>query len=186
MSGVRKRVVSQKGGFAKGWFRKRVVLAGCSPVPKTGSRVHLDVPRHEKTGTRVHSDVSQHQKPERGHIRQNRPLTNLPFCFLSRVGCGSSKGGGRKTFSLLRKFPLFSVSKGGNRDFLPGYPGPLEVFNKLVQKNAHFLDSFLATEGFFLSEVSKRGWRKGGCRHKMSQIHFLTTTGRSGSQTSLG
>ena len=40
---------------------------------------------------------------------------------------------------------------------------------------------------FFLrfSEVSKRGWRKGGCRHKMSQIHFLTTTGRSGSKRHL-
>ena len=35
------------------------------------------------------------------------------------------------------------------------------------------------------SEVSKRGWRKGGCRHKMSQIHFLTTTGRSGSKRHL-
>ena len=36
-----------------------------------------------------------------------------------------------------------------------------------------------------LSEVSKRGWRKGGCRHKMSQIHFSTTTGRSGSKRHL-
>ena len=41
----------------------------CSPVPKTG--------------TRLHSDVRRHQKPERGHIRQNHPLTKPPFSFLS-------------------------------------------------------------------------------------------------------
>ena len=40
-------------------------------------------------------------------------------------------------------------------------------------------------KGTVPSEVSKRGWRKGGCRHKMSQIHFLTTTGRSGSKRHL-
>ena len=53
---------SRKGGFQKGGF------GGCSPVPKTGMKVHSDVPRYEKperghiqmfpgtkTGTRVHS-----------------------------------------------------------------------------------------------------------------------------------
>ena len=28
---------------------------GCSPVPETGTRVHADVPQHQKTATRVHS-----------------------------------------------------------------------------------------------------------------------------------
>ena len=54
---------SQKGGFQKGGF------GGYSPVPKPGTRVQSDVPRY--------------QKPERGHIRQNRPFTKPPFCFLS-------------------------------------------------------------------------------------------------------
>ena len=49
---------SQKSGFQKG------VLGGCSPVPKTGMGGH--------------SDVILHQKPERGHIRQNRPFTKPP------------------------------------------------------------------------------------------------------------
>ena len=44
----RKARGSQKG-FQKGGF------GGCSPAPKTG--------------TKVHSDVPWHQKPERGHIR---------------------------------------------------------------------------------------------------------------------
>ena len=39
----------QKGGFQKDGF------GGCSPVPKTG--------------TRVHSDVHQYPKPERGYVR---------------------------------------------------------------------------------------------------------------------
>ena len=47
---------SQKGGFQKGGF------GGCSPVPKTGTRVHSDVPRYQNNGTKVHSHVSRHQK----------------------------------------------------------------------------------------------------------------------------
>ena len=30
------------------------------------------------------TDVPLHQKPERGHIRQNRPFTKPPVCFLSK------------------------------------------------------------------------------------------------------
>ena len=56
-------VGSQKGGFQKGGF------GGCSPAPKPGTRLHSDVPRH--------------QKPERGYIRQNCPFTEPPFCCLS-------------------------------------------------------------------------------------------------------
>ena len=55
---------NERSGFQKGGF------GGCSPVPKTGTRVHADVP--------------QYQKPERGHIHQNRPFTKPPFCFLSK------------------------------------------------------------------------------------------------------
>ena len=40
---------SQKGGFQKGGF------GGCSPVPKSGMRVHSDVPGY--------------QKPEQGYVR---------------------------------------------------------------------------------------------------------------------
>ena len=72
---------SQKGGFQKGGF------GGCSPAPRTGMRVHSDVPRHPKTATRVHANVPRHQKQERGHIRQNRPFTKPPFCFLSTQFC---------------------------------------------------------------------------------------------------
>ena len=42
---------------------------GGSPVAKTRTRVHADVPRY--------------QKPERRYIRQNRPFTKPPFCALS-------------------------------------------------------------------------------------------------------
>ena len=78
-------------GFAKGWFPKRWFPKGgfgeCSPV--------------RKTGTRVHSDVPWYAKPERGYMRmfpgtKNRnegtfakalnPFTKLPFCFLSKSG----------------------------------------------------------------------------------------------------
>ena len=41
--------ISQR--FAKGWFPN----GGCSPVPKTGTRVHSHVPLHRKAGTRAHS-----------------------------------------------------------------------------------------------------------------------------------
>ena len=70
---------SQKGGFQKGGF------GGCSPVPKTGTRVHLDdiVPLVRITETRVHSDVPRYRKPERGYIRQNHPFSKRPFRFLS-------------------------------------------------------------------------------------------------------
>ena len=66
---------SQKGGLQKDG------LGGCSPVPKTGTRVHSDVPRHQKpeTSTRVHADVPRYQKPERGYIRQTALLRNHPF-----------------------------------------------------------------------------------------------------------
>ena len=67
----------RKGWFPKGWFwrmfpgttNRNEGTFGCSPVPETGTRVHADVPRH--------------QKPERGYIRQNRPFAKPPFCFLS-------------------------------------------------------------------------------------------------------
>ena len=59
---------------------KRVVLVdvprhqkpgtfGCSPVAKTGTRVHADVPQYQTTGTRA-------------HLRQRRPFTKPPLCFL--------------------------------------------------------------------------------------------------------
>ena len=56
------RGFARQGGFQKGGF------GGCPPVPKTGTRVHSDVPRYQKpeqgcmrmfpgtkTGTRAHS-----------------------------------------------------------------------------------------------------------------------------------
>ena len=74
---------SQRGGFQKSGF------GGCSPAPKSGTRVPSDVPRYQnqnegtcgcspvpKTGTRAHSP-----KP--------------PFCFLSTIQNwfhGSSRG----------------------------------------------------------------------------------------------
>ena len=61
------------------------------------------------------------------------------------MGWGSStrRGGGRKVRALLRKVCLPCVSKRGMWDvpgILPGCPGPLGVFKKLVQKKvrAHF------------------------------------------------
>ena len=66
------RVVSNTGGFG-----------GCSLAPTTRMRVHSDVPWYKKLRRRVHSDVSRYQEPEWGHIRQNRPFTKPPFCFLS-------------------------------------------------------------------------------------------------------
>ena len=52
---------SQNGGFQTRCTKNRNEgTFGCSPVPKTG--------------TRVHSDVPLYRQPERGHIRQNRPF----------------------------------------------------------------------------------------------------------------
>ena len=74
--GVCKRVVSKKGGFGgrsqvpnrnEGTFR-------CSPVPN----------KNRDEGTFGCSPVP---KKERGHIRQNRPFTKPPFCFLSAQEC---------------------------------------------------------------------------------------------------
>ena len=75
-------------GFAKGWFPKewfwrmfpgttngnegtfgRSLALGCSLVPKTGARVHSDVPRY--------------QTPERGHIRPKPPFYETTCCLFS-------------------------------------------------------------------------------------------------------
>ena len=49
---------SQEGGFG-----------GCSPVPKTGTRVHPDVPRYHKPERGyIRMFPGRHQKPERRYI----------------------------------------------------------------------------------------------------------------------
>ena len=60
----------QEGGFQKGAF------SGCSPVPKTGTRVHSEVPRHQNRneGT-VICGCPQHQKPEPA-LSLNHPLVS--------------------------------------------------------------------------------------------------------------
>ena len=69
---------SQKVGFQKGGF------GGCSRNQQL-ERGYIRISPVPETRTRVHADVPQYQKPERGHIRRNRPLTQPPFCFLSNI-----------------------------------------------------------------------------------------------------
>ena len=72
-------------GFAKGWFPKGWFWQ-MFPGTKTGTRVHSDVPRHQKPDEGTFG-CSLVPKPERGYIRQNRPFTKPPFCFLSKETC---------------------------------------------------------------------------------------------------
>ena len=65
-------------GFAKGWFPKGG-FGGCSPVPKTGTRVHSDVPPVPKTGTRVHSNVPRYQNRTEGTFAKTTLLRNRLF-----------------------------------------------------------------------------------------------------------
>ena len=71
--GVRKRVVS-----------KRVVLADVPGYQKKNEGTFRCSP-DTKNRTEKNSDVPQYQKPERGYIRQDRPFTKPPFCFLSTI-----------------------------------------------------------------------------------------------------
>ena len=81
LSGVR------KGCFPKGWFWRRFPstknrnegTCGCSLVPKNRTRAHADVPWYPK--------------PERGHIRQNRPFPKPPPFVSSRFWSVSDKSG---------------------------------------------------------------------------------------------
>ena len=68
---------SHEGAFRKGGF------GGCSLVPKNWSEGTLGCSPVPKTGTRVHSDVPLYQKPERGYIPPKPPFykTALFFSF---------------------------------------------------------------------------------------------------------
>ena len=81
ISEVHKRVVFQKGG-----------LGGCSPGTKTGTRVHLDVPRDENQNEGTFACSPGTKKPERVYIRQNHPFTKPPLCLLLKIylGCRMS------------------------------------------------------------------------------------------------
>ena len=67
----------QKGGVQKGGF------GGCSPVPRTGTRIHSDVPRYQDPEQGYIRMFPRHQNLERGYIRRNHPFSKPPFCFLS-------------------------------------------------------------------------------------------------------
>ena len=63
----------QKGWFPKGWFWRMF------PRNENRNEGTFGWFPGTKTGTRVCSHVLPEQKPERGHIRQNNPLTKPPF-----------------------------------------------------------------------------------------------------------
>ena len=60
---------------------------GCSesPVANPRTRVHSDVPQYHRPEPGYIRMFPGTNKPDRGHIRQNRPFTKAPFCFLSTL-----------------------------------------------------------------------------------------------------
>ena len=75
-----------KGGFQKGGF------GGCSPVPKTGTRVHSDVPRYQKTERRY-----IRMFPGTKNRNEGTPCPSFPWFFCFYQG---------KPLNLPRNFPL--------------------------------------------------------------------------------
>ena len=68
---------SQEGGFQKGGFGR------CSPVPKFPPKGLSLQCYHSRRG--LWFLIFLDPKPEWGYIRQSRPLTKPPFCFLSKL-----------------------------------------------------------------------------------------------------
>ena len=80
-NGVSYRCSSVKLTPNRGFANQKGGLGRCSPLPKTSSKKCFPavLPWQKKAMIFIPGS----QKKERGHIRQNRPLTKPPFCFLS-------------------------------------------------------------------------------------------------------